>query len=121
MAILNIGSVDMPDPTTFKPLLSDVDVGSVRMASAILVRKRVYAGKRSFRVTYSYLSQADCSTLLLALKPAKFTVICPDPETGANGNFQMYSSDKDIDTLDFGKVSAGVPRWRNISFTLVEY
>lgn len=121
MAILNIGSVDMPDPTTFKPLLSDVDLGSVRMANANLKRKRVYAGKRSFAVNYSYLSQADCSTLLLAIKPASFTVVCPDPETGANGSFTMYSSDKSIETLDYGKVSAGVPRWKNISFTLVEF
>ena len=83
--------------------------------------KRKRAGVRSFRVTYIFLSQADCSTLLLAIKPASFTVICPDPETGVNGSFKMYSSDKDIDTLDFGKVSSGVPRWKNISFTLVEY
>jgi hypothetical protein len=121
MAILNIDSVDMPHPTTFKPLLSDVDLGSARMANANLKRKRVYAGKRSFNFTYSYLSQADCSTLLLAIKPASFTVICPDPETGANGTFTMYCSDRSIETLDFGKVSAGVPRWRNISFTFVEY
>ena len=121
MAILNIGGADMPDPTTFKPLLSDVDLGSYRNANAGLIRKRKRAGVRSFVVSYSFLTQADCSTLLLAIKPSSFTVVCPDPETGTNGTFTMYASDKSIDTLDYGKVSAGVPRWQNISFTLVEY
>lgn len=121
MAILNIGGADMPDPTTFKPLLADIDLASARMADGSLVRKRVYAGKRSFRVFYLYLSLADCSTLLTAIKPASFTVICPDPETGANGNFTMYSSNKDIETLDYGRVGSGIPRWKNIRFTLVEF
>ena len=121
MAILNIGASDMPDPTTFKPLLSDLDLGSFRNANGGLIRTRKRAGVRSFAVSYSYLSKADCSTLLLAIKPDKFTVICPDSETGADGTFEMYASDKSIEALDYGREVVGEARWKNISFTLVEY
>ncbi|MFZ3132757.1 MAG: DUF6711 family protein [Desulfosporosinus sp.] len=87
-----------------------------RNASGTLIIERI-ATKRKLELGWSYLSQADLATLLTTVSPVTFTVVYPDPQTGAARSGTFYAGDRAAGAIDY---QGGIMRWKDIKFSLIE-
>lgn len=117
-SFIQIGGVDMPDPSSFSIKQADVDSeNSSRNELGILQRDRVRAGVRTLSVKWSALSGADASTLLKAVKPSSFQVSFPDAEENVIKTATVYAGDKSCEYVN----TPGLGWHWNISFDNVEF
>jgi hypothetical protein len=117
MAILNIGGVNMPDPSSLSVVDQDLDSDSTtRNEQGQLQRDRIRQGIRKISLKWPPLVQSDAAIILSAIQPASFSVTYLDPENATTQTRTMYVGDR---TNEMINTSAGY-RW-NISFDLIEY
>ena len=84
MALLKIGSIDLPAPTVLQPGIQDLDSedGTGRNQTGTMFRDRI-AVKRTIHCEWGVLSRAEMSELLTAMSSPSFSLTYPDPQAGA--------------------------------------
>jgi hypothetical protein len=108
MALINIGGSDLPTPTDYK---------ADRNTNGTMIIERIRAGVRKIELSWTYLTAAQLSQVLNAVSPVFFTVTYMDPIDNANRTGTFYSGDRNCGMIDF---KAGVPRYKDIKFNLIE-
>ncbi len=94
MAIIKIGSTDMPAPTKYTVTLQDIDSENTRRTeTGLLQRDRVRAGVYKIQVSWK-VTKVQLKQITDALSPAKFSVIFFDPTSSSNKTADMYCGDR---------------------------
>lgn len=94
MALLKIGSTDLPVPTLCQPGIQDLDSESTgRSQAGDMFRDRI-AVKRSVHCEWDILSKSEMAALLTAMSPASFELTYPDPQEGALKTITAYVGDR---------------------------
>jgi hypothetical protein len=83
MALLTIGTTELPAPTVLQPGLQDLDSeeGTGRNQSGTMFRDRI-ATKRTVHCEWGILNKSEMAGLLSAMSPASFELTYPDPQEG---------------------------------------
>lgn len=113
--MITVGGVAIPTPSDFQVTIADISKAQ-RNAQGTMIIERI-ATKRTLALTYPYLSQSDCASLLQAVSVTTFTVTYPDPQTGQMYTSNFYCGDRQLGMIDYVN---GVPRYNNVKFTLIE-
>jgi hypothetical protein len=117
MAIINVNSVDMPDPSKLQITVSDISSdNSGRNAAGEMLKDKI-AQKVKLSCTWNWLTNAQCSQLLNAIDPIYFSVVYPDPKAGTNLTATMYVGDR---TAPVYWVQNGVPGWQGVAMDFIE-
>jgi len=115
MALIKINGVEIPTPSEFSVGIQDISKAE-RNAAGTMVIERI-ATKRKIELSWKYLSKEELSQILTAVSPVFFTVEYPDPQTGTNRIGTFYCGDRSCSMLDFKN---GIPRYKDVSFNLIE-
>lgn len=115
MALLTINGVAMPTPTGYSVGKQDM-VKADRNARGKML-KEIIASKDKIELTWVYLSQADASKVLTAVKGNFFNVTYFEPQTGAFRTAEFYRGDVTAPALDF---QGGVMRYKDLKFNIIE-
>ena len=115
MALVRVGSTDLPTPSDFSVGIQDLSKAE-RNAAGTMIIERI-ATKRKLELSWAYLSRADLATILNAVSAVFFTVIYMDPQDNANKTGTFYVGDRKAPMLDFRD---GVPRYKDVGFSLIE-
>lgn len=114
--MIKINGVVIKTPQTCRIGIDDIGSSEERNARGSSLVDRV-ATKRRLELSWGALSNADCSTILTAVKSVFFTVEYPDPETGAEKLIVCRVSDKTAPML---KYTGTTPYWEGLEMTLWE-
>src|SRR5690554_58142 len=110
MALITIGSTELPAPVEYSVSLQDIDSENTRRTEAgILTLDRVRAGVYKIQVAWK-VTKTQLKTITDAISPAKFSVTFFDPTTSTSPTKSMYCGDRDAN-LVLNKVSPGDSRW----------
>lgn len=114
MALITINGVSIPTPSEYS--LGILDISKLeRNANGTMIGERI-ATKRKIEMKWNYLSKGDLTLILNSVSNLFFAVTYEDPINGqVSGTF--YSGDKKCGMIDFLN---GVPRYKDISFNLIE-
>lgn len=115
MSLITIGGQSVPTPSSYQVTLNDISKAD-RNAQGTMVLERI-ATKRTIVLTWGFLSQTDASTVLNAVSSVSFSVTYQDPQTGGSRTSNFYSGDRSLGMVDFIN---GVPRYQDVTFTLIE-
>ncbi|MDT8715434.1 hypothetical protein IAI10_02025 [Clostridium sp. 19966] len=119
MAILQINGIDIPDPSSLKVGVNDIDGdNSQRNAAGDLTRDRV-AVKRKLECEWPALTNEDISTVLTAVKDVFFQCKFPDPEEGQIITKTCYVSDRSA-AVYWKDPKTGQYLWKGLSFSIIE-
>lgn len=114
--MFKINNVTIPTPSTYNISVLDISKAERNAKGEMILE--IIATKRKLELSYNYLSNSDLSTLLSRFTGNTFfTVHYPDTVTGAEKSGTFYVSDRKSEAIDYQN---GVPRWKGISFSLVE-
>ncbi len=117
MAMIKIGTIELPAPTDYTVTLQDIDSESTRRTEAgTLIRDRVRAGVYKIQATWK-VNKTDLKTITDAVKPAKFTATFFDPTTSSNPTKDMYVGDR---TANLIHLESGQSLWE-LTLSLIEY
>lgn len=112
--MIKINAVTIPTPTDYSVGIMDI-VKAERNARGEMIIERITT-KRKIEISYSFISQADLSTVLNAISAVFFTVEYIDTKDGIKtGTF--YAGDKNASSIDY---RAGVMRWKDYKVNLIE-
>jgi hypothetical protein len=95
MALLKIGSTDLPAPTVLQPGIQDLDSeeGTGRNQAGTMFRDRVTV-KRTVHCEWGVLTREEMSVVLSAMSPQSFSLTYPDPQTGSLETITAYVGDR---------------------------
>lgn len=114
--MITVGGVAISTPAEFQVGVMDLSKAE-RNANGEMIIERI-ATKRKLEMTWKYLSNSALSTLLTAVSASVFfTVVYPDPYTGAARSGTFYVGDRTAGMIDY---QGGVPRWKDVKFNFVE-
>ena len=121
MALIKIGTTDLPDPVEYSVALQDIDSENTRRTEAgVLTRDRVRAGVYKIQAKWK-VNKTQLKTITDAIAPARFSVTFFDPTTSTNPTKYMYSGDKDGQlVLLKDQNNLGDSLWE-LSTSLIEY
>lgn len=113
-AIINIGGVDLPTPTSYKVEYNDIDSASAgRSEDGIMHRDRVRNKMAKISVGWDRLLTDEVTKVLTAITPDEFTV---KYFFGTTKEATMYAGTPSCElVVDWGKVA----KWK-VSFNLIE-
>lgn len=115
MALITIGGVAMPTPAEFQVGIMDISKAE-RNASGRMIIERV-ATKRKLFFTYNYLTDSDASLLLKSIAPTSYSVTYYDPQDNQMKSGSFYCGDRQLGFIDYQN---GIPRFKELSFNLIE-
>ena len=115
MALIKVGSVDLPTPSDYGVGIQDLSKAE-RNAAGTMIIERI-ATKRKLELSWAYLSRTDLAQILNAVSPTFFTVQYVDPQDNANKTGTFYAGDRKCGMLDFQN---SVPRYKDVGFSLIE-
>lgn len=113
--MISINGVTIPAPSDFTVGIQDISKAE-RNARGTMIIERI-ATKRKLELQWKYLSKPQLSQLLNLVSGVFFSVTYPDPQTGANRTGTFYCGDRPAPMIDFRN---GVPRYKDVKFSLVE-
>ena len=120
MAMIRIGSTDLPEPSEYSVSLQDIDSENTkRTETGVLSRDRVRAGVYKIQVTWK-VTKTQLKTITDALAPAQFSVTFFDPTTSSNPTKNMYSGDKSGKLVLYKTDSPNESQWE-LTTSLIEY
>lgn len=95
MALLKIGTTNLPAPTVLQPGIQDLDSedGTGRNQAGTMFRDRVTV-KRAVHCEWGVLSRSEMSSLLQAMSAPSFPLTYPDPQTGGLETITAYVGDR---------------------------
>lgn len=115
MSLVTINGVDLPTPSDFNVGIQDLSKAE-RNANGTMIIERI-ATKRKLDISYSFLTSSELSQVLNSISPIFFTVTYMDPQDNAMRTGTFYAGDRNSPMIDFKN---GVPRYKDIKFSLVE-
>jgi hypothetical protein len=115
MALIKINGVALPTPTALEVGIMDISKAE-RNAKGKMIIERV-ATKRKLFFTYSFLNEDDASTVLRAVSPTFYNVTYFDPQEKTMKSGSFYCGDRQLGMVDY---IDGVPRFKDLSFDLIE-
>lgn len=115
MAILSIGGVEMPTPSSMTPMVYDITEGERDSTGTMHID--LVATKYKLECMWSYLSQEDMSKVLKAIKPITFSVSFIDPESGSQKSISVYKGDRSIPLL---RVVDGKNEYKDFKVNFIE-
>lgn len=114
--MFTLNTVTIPSPSSYSVNILDISKAD-RNANGEMILE-IIATKRKLELSYNYLSNTDLSSLLSKFTGNTFfTMVYPDTVTGAAKSGVFYVSDRKSEAIDY---QSGVPRWKGISFSLIE-
>ena len=113
--MITVGGAAISTPSSFSVSVNDLSKAE-RNANGTMIIERI-ATKRKLELGWNYLSSADLATLFAAVSGVSFTVVYPDPQTGAARSGTFYSGDRSAGMIDY---QGGVPRYKDVKFNMVE-
>ena len=113
--MIKINGSTMPAPSIYSAGLEDIVKAERNMAGTMIIDR--IATKRKLELGWSYLTQAQLSSLLQAVSPITFQVEYPDPQTGALRTGTFYAGSKSAGAISFWD---GVVQWKDAKFNLIE-
>jgi hypothetical protein len=122
MAMINIGGVDMPNPTSYSGDLSDLDSDNTGRASetGYMTRDRVRAGIYKLKLTWR-VPRSQLKTIADAISPESFSVSFFDPTTAGNTTATMYAGSPSWNLLSYLDESTPGESWWELSVNLIEF
>jgi predicted molibdopterin-dependent oxidoreductase YjgC len=115
MSLVTIGSVVLPTPSELNVGIQNISKAE-RNARGTMIIERI-ATKRKLELQWKYLTPSQLSTVLNAVDPVFFSVTYQDPQTNASRTATFYSGDRTLGMFDFQN---GVPRYKDVKFSLIE-
>lgn len=120
MAIIKIGSTDMPAPTKYTVTLQDIDsANTARTETGELIRDRIRAGVYKIGVTW-LVEHTQIKTITDAIAPDKFQVTFFDPTTNTNKTCDMYCGDRSGELKHYKATDPSRSLWE-ITTSLIQY
>lgn len=120
MALITIGSTDMPAPTKYTVTLQDIDsANTARTETGELIRDRIRGGVYKIGVTW-LVEHAQIKTITDAIAADKFSVTFFDPTTNTYKTCDMYCGDRSGE-LKFYKANAESKSLWELTTSLIEY
>lgn len=120
MALLQIGTTELHNPTTYSLQKSDLDgAGTTRSLDGTLHRDRIRAGVVKIEVGWECISYDDMTAICTAVAPASFTVQYFDGSSTLQ-TATMYAGDKTIELVGVNGSNITDSRW-NVKFNLIQY
>lgn len=118
MAMINIGGVDLPAPSSYKIPQFDLDSSDTnRNELGLMQRDRVRQGIYKIELEFKAITSSDLHKINSAIEPSKFKTTFLSPKGFITKD--MYAGDRSIEMVkydeDYNKI-----RW-DISFNLTEY
>lgn len=105
----------MPTPTSFEVSYMDISKAE-RNSNGLMLIERITT-KRKIQVSYDFLIASDMTKILNAVAPTYYDVKFHDPKTNALDTANMYCGDRSVSFIDYIN---GTPRYRGVSFDLIE-
>jgi hypothetical protein len=122
MALITIDSSPLPNPTSYKVTLADLDSGNTRRTeNGLLKRSRVRSNIYSIEVGWEGVTKAQLQSITDALSPEKFQVTFFDPTQSANTTISAYASDRSGELSSVIDEAKPEETYWNVSVSLVEY
>ena len=115
MALITINGVALPTPTELQVGIMDISKAE-RNAQGRMIIERVTT-KRKLFITYSYITESDASAILKAVSPTYYNVTYFDPQEKTMKTGSFYCGDRQLGLVDYYN---GVPRFKDLSFDLIE-
>lgn len=100
MALIKIGGIDMPNPSTYQVGTEDLDSeNSKRTEDGIMRRDRIRAEVYSLSLSWEALTAEQLTTVATALRPAAFNVTFFDPVTCTEKTISAYAAKKSAELV----------------------
>lgn len=115
MALLSISGVALPTPTEVSFGVYDISKAE-RNANGTMLIERITT-KKKISVTYAFVTKEQMSTILKLVEPVFWDVTYIDPVTSNTVTGSFYCGDRNLGMVDFVN---GVPRYKDLSFELIE-
>ncbi|WEG14009.1 hypothetical protein PU629_06470 [Pullulanibacillus sp. KACC 23026] len=115
MALITVGGVELTTPSDLQPGIQDISKAE-RNARGTMIIERI-ATKKTLDLSYSYLNASDLSAVLTAVSPVFFNVTYLDPVTNSFVTSSFYCGDRTMGMISYVN---GVPRYKDVKFTLIE-
>jgi len=114
--MITVGGVAIVTPSDFSVGVMDVSKAERNAAGTILIER--ITTKRKLEMSWKYLTNAQASALITAVSISVFfTVVYPDPYTGAARSGTFYVGDRNAGMMRY---KAGVPEWTGTKFNFIE-
>lgn len=118
MAMVNVGGVDLPAPSTFKIPQFDLDSADTnRNELGIMQRDRVRQGIYKLELEFKGIDSSDLHKINMAIEPSKLNTTFLSPRGFITKS--MYVGDRNVEMVKYDKDYNKI-RW-DISFNLTEY
>ncbi len=111
---MKINGTIIKTPSEMRVIISDIDGNSYRNANGKMIRDRL-AVKRKLECKWNYLSTAEISVLLKAVKNEFFDVTYLDPQEGTEITKRFYVGDRTSPVYSFG-----LDLWTDLSMNFIE-
>ena len=105
----------MPTPTEFGVGVLDLSKAE-RNANGAMIIERITT-KQKLTIAYAYISGNNLATVLNALEPVYYNVTYTNPVTNSLKTASFYCGDRNVGMIDF---IGGVPRYKDLTFNLIE-
>lgn len=115
MALIKINGVELKTPSSFSVGIQDISHAE-RNANGTMIIERI-ATKRKIELGWEVLTAEEMALLLNKVSAIFFTVQYEDPQDNALKTGTFYCGDRKAPMLSFLN---GVPRYKSLSFNLVE-
>ncbi len=115
MALITIGNVALPEPTSYAVSFSDIDSSDTgRTENGVMYRDRIRQGVAKIQASWEMLTQTECDIILNAVTPDSFTVTY----FGGSATATMYAGDRSLTLRCID--GYGAARW-DFSVNLIEF
>ena len=114
--MISVNGTTITTPAKMSVGIYDVSKSADRNAQGDILIDRV-AVKRKLEMEWGPLSNSAISTLLGLVTDVFFTVIYPDPLTGAAKTITCYVGDRTAPAL---KYTSGTPYWEGLKMNFIE-
>lgn len=115
MALIKIGGVELPAPSTYDVGIMDINKVE-RNARGDMIGERI-ATKRKIELSWKSLTQSELSSILNVVSPLFFSVEYIDPKDKAVRVGTFYAGDRNCPMLSFIN---GVPKYKDVKFNVIE-
>lgn len=105
----------MPTPTELTVSVMDLSKAD-RNANGTMVLERITT-KQKLALKWSYITDAQLSTILRAISPTTYYVTYVDPITNSWTTKNMYCGDRSVGYIDFQNNTC---RYKDFGFDLIE-
>ncbi len=120
MALIKIGTTDMPSPSEYEVSIHDLDSENTkRTETGVLFRDRVRAGVYKIEVTWK-VSGTELQIIASSLSPSKFSVTFFDPTSATNAVTDMYCGPKSGKLIKYDNSNPSNSIWE-LTASLIEY